>query len=93
MSTLLQAGLRAGTLSTINLIPLFASPHLDTFADLLGVNLRTIWQIHRSADIMVFLLVGFHTVVAVKSQPSFDLGQVQNLFAIIVSVELLSHAS
>ena len=41
---------------------------------------------------MVFLLVGFHAVVAVRSRLSFDLGQVENLFAVIVSVELLGRA-
>lgn len=54
ISTFSQAGLRAGTLSTINLIALLAGPHLDFLidllrdphldflTDLLGLNLNTI---------------------------------------------------
>jgi hypothetical protein len=91
ISTLSQAGLRAGTLSIVNLIPLFAGPHLGSLADLLGVNLSTIRQIHRSAGVMAVLLMVFHTLVAVGSRPSFGLDLPQNLFAVIVSVELLRH--
>jgi len=41
VSTISEAGLRAGTLSVINTIPLFAGPHLSFLADQLGVSLRT----------------------------------------------------
>ncbi len=92
-STLSQAGLRAGTLSIINLIPLFAGAHLGTLADVLGVNLRTIRQIHRSTGIMAVLLVSFHIVVAVGTRQSFDLHHVSDLFAVIVRAEFRSHAS
>jgi hypothetical protein len=84
-STILQAGLRAGILSIINLIPLFAGPHLSTLADLLGVTLSTFLQIHRSAGVMAVLLAVFHVLVAVASRPSFALDLPQNLFAVIVS--------
>lgn len=40
---------------------MFAGAHLDSLADLLGVNIRTIRQIHRSAGIMAVQLVSFHT--------------------------------
>ena len=89
--TLSQAGFRAGTLLIVNLIPLFAGPHLGFLADLLGVNLSTIRQIHRSAGVMAVLLAAFHTLVAVGSRPSFGLSLPQNLFAVIVSVDPLSH--
>ena len=92
-STMSQAGLRAGTLSIVNLIPLFAGPHLGSFADLLGVNLSTIRQILRSAGVMAVLLAVFHTLVAIGSRRSFGLDLPQNLFAVIVSVELLRHIS
>jgi len=88
-STILQAGLRAGTLSVINLIPLFAGPHLNTLADLLGVSLNMFRQIHRSAGIMAALLTIFHVLVAVASQTSFALDLPRNLFAVIVRVQYL----
>jgi hypothetical protein len=84
-TTILQAGLRAGTLAVINLIPLFAVPHLGTFADLLGVTISTFRQIHRSAGVMAVVLTIFHVLVMVASQPSFPLDLSQNKFAVIVS--------
>jgi hypothetical protein len=85
-SRLSEAGLRAGTLSMINLIPLFAGPHLGSLADLLGVTLSTVRQIHRSAGVMAALLAVIHVVVAVVTRPSFALDVAQNLFAVIVSL-------
>lgn len=87
ISPLSRAGLRAGTLSVINLIPLFASPHLDTLADLLGVTLTTVRQMHRSVGVMAVLLTVFHVIVAVVTRSSFALSLVQNQFAVIVSVQ------
>jgi hypothetical protein len=84
-TTISQAGLRAGTLAMINLIPLFAVPHLSTLAGLLGVTLSTFWQIHRSAGVMAVMLTIFHLLVMIASQPSFPLDLPENLFAVIVS--------
>ena len=92
ISNLSQAGLRAGTLSIINMIPLFAGPHLDFLADVLGVAFRTLRQIHRSAGVMAVLLGVFHTLVAVGTRPSLGLQQPQNLFAVIVSEQSLIHS-
>ncbi|KAI9774177.1 MAG: hypothetical protein M1839_001879 [Geoglossum umbratile] len=83
VSTISQASLRAGTLSIINLIPLFAGPHLSALADLLGVTLSTFRQIHRSVGVMAVLLAVFHVLVAVALRPSFALHLPQNLFAVI----------
>ena len=47
-TTISQVELRAGALAIINLILLFAVPHLGTLADLLSVTIRTFRQIHRS---------------------------------------------
>lgn len=86
-----QAGLRAGTLSIVNLIPLFAGPHLSTLADLLGISLRTIRQIHRSAGIMAVLLAGFHVIVALGTGPAPDVTRSSDLFAIIVRINFPSN--
>ena len=69
----------------INLIPLFAVPHLSTLADLLGVTLSTFRQIHPSAGVMAVALTIFHVLVMVASQPSFPLDLSHNQFAVIVS--------
>ena len=87
LSTVSQAGLRAGTLSVINLVGLFAGPHLDFLADVFGVASRTLRHLHLSAGVMVVILALFHTLVAVGVRRSFDLRQAQNLFAVIVSVQ------
>ncbi|KAI9769850.1 MAG: hypothetical protein M1840_003844 [Geoglossum simile] len=82
-STILEAGRRAGTLSLINLIPVFAGPHLSFLADLLGLALSTFQQIHRSAGLMSVFLALFHVLIAVVSRPYFALSLPQNLFAVI----------
>ncbi|OCT49043.1 hypothetical protein CLCR_04721 [Cladophialophora carrionii] len=92
ISTLSQAGQRAGTLSIINLIPLFAGLHLSALSDLLGVNLRTVRQIHRSAGVMASLLMVFHALVALRSQPTFALNQAPNLFGVIALAALVVFA-
>jgi hypothetical protein len=93
VSTFSKGGLRAGTLSLINLILLFASPHLDFLADLLGVTLSMVRQIYRSVGVMTVLLTVFHVLVAVSSCPPFALNVPQNLFAVIVSVRSFSYMS
>jgi hypothetical protein len=57
----------------INLIPLFAVPHLSTLTDLLGVTLSTFQQIYRSAGVMAVMLTIFHVLAMIASQPSFPL--------------------
>jgi len=83
--TVSQAGLRAGTLSLINMVPLFAGFHISFLADLLGVSITTYRRIHRSLGLMSFVLVLFHVLVAVTSGTSFSLATGQHLFALIVS--------
>jgi hypothetical protein len=86
-ASLSGVGLRAGSLSLINMIPLFAGPHLSYLADLLGLTLRTFRCIHRSAGLMSFSLAIVHVSIAFASRPSFDLNVAGNLFAVIVSTE------
>ncbi len=84
VSDVAKAGTRAGTLSLVNMIPLFAGPSFGFLADRLGVPLKVYRRAHRSAGFMTFTLVLLH-VLAVVSQGSFSLGQPQHLFAVIVS--------
>jgi hypothetical protein len=84
-SSISEAGLRAGTLSLINIVPLFAGPHLGFLADLLGVSINIYRRIHRSAGLMSFLLTLFHVIVGLTSITPFVIMAGQNLFALIVS--------
>lgn len=81
-----KAGLRAGTLSLINMIPLFAGPSLSFLADRLGVPLQLYRCAHRSAGLMSFALVLIHVLSVVAQKGSFPLGQPQHLFAVIASL-------
>lgn len=81
----MEVGKRAGSMALINMIPLFAGPHLSSLADVLGVSLVTARQVHRSAAFMTSALVLVHLLFALAATPSFSIGMAQNLFAIIVS--------
>lgn len=90
-SPFFQTGLRAGTLSVVNLVILIAAPHLAFLAGLLGISLSLMRQIHRSVGLMTVLLVVFHVLTAAVFRPSFALDVPRNLFAVIVSVHPFSY--
>jgi hypothetical protein len=84
LSTITEAASRAGTLALITLTPLLASVHHAFVADILGVSLRTIRLIHRSAGAAMSLLCLLHILLAVASNASLSLDSPRNLFAVIV---------
>ncbi|OBT74032.1 hypothetical protein VF21_07829 [Pseudogymnoascus sp. 05NY08] len=77
-----DAGRRAGALAEVNMIPLLAGPHFAFLADLLGLSLKTIRGIHRSAGWMTAALVFLHAMAAASDGP-LPIGVSQNLFAVI----------
>ena len=79
-----QAGVRAGNLSLINLIPVYAGPHLLFLADILRIPLRSYQWIHRSAGLMSSVLVLFHALTVATRKPSFVLSSVKNVSAVVV---------
>jgi hypothetical protein len=85
-STIEKAGLRAGTLSLINLIPLFFGPHLGFAADVLGLSLGTFRNVHRSAGLVSSGLALFHTAVVIKSRTEFALSSTKNVSAVVVGI-------
>ncbi|KAH7393741.1 putative cell surface metalloreductase [Cadophora sp. MPI-SDFR-AT-0126] len=87
-STVAEIGRRAGTLAAINMVPLFAGPHLAFLGDILGTPLGNIHLIHRSAGIMAFSLSIIHALVVAKSKISLPLDVPQNLFAVVVRSSL-----
>ncbi|ELR09836.1 hypothetical protein GMDG_04319 [Pseudogymnoascus destructans 20631-21] len=76
------AGRRAGTLAEVNMIPLLAGPHFAFLADLIGLSLKTIRGIHRSAGWMTAALVFLHAMAAASDGP-LPIDVSQNLFAVI----------
>lgn len=85
VSDVAKVGIRAGTLSLVNMIPLFAGPSFSFLADRLGVPLKIYRYAHHSAGFMTFTLVLIHILSVVSRPGSFPLGQPQHLFAVIVS--------
>jgi len=64
-----EAGLRAGTLSTLNFVPLLFVNRLSFGADLLGVSLRTYHLMHGSIGVMAFLQGLFHVIIVLRQSP------------------------
>ena len=58
-----QAGLCAGMLLLINMIPLFAELHLGFLTDLLSVHMITYYLLYHSAGLISFIFVLFHILV------------------------------
>jgi hypothetical protein len=83
VSTFSVAGRRAGTLAQVNMIPLLAGPHFAFLADRLGLSLKTIRRVHRSAGWMTAALVPLHAMAA-AFDGSLPLDVSQNLFAVVV---------
>ncbi|KAL7940684.1 FAD-binding domain-containing protein [Trichoderma barbatum] len=63
-----QAASRAGTLSLINLVPLYLTMHLSFIADVLGMSLHTYRQLHQSCGVVAMGHIIFHGAVALTHQ-------------------------
>jgi hypothetical protein len=75
---------RSGTLSVVNLLLVFAAPHLSFLADLLGLSLHSCRRLHASAGSAAFMLAVCHAVFAAVSQGKLSLEKPRDLFALIV---------
>lgn len=80
-----QAGVRAGSMSLINLAPLLCGHHFDFLADIFGLSLETWRVVHRSSGIMVFALVALHVLLAAVSKAPLFWTLGQHPFVITVS--------
>ena len=80
------ASLRAADLTLINLIVVFAGPHLSFLADILGLSLALFRRLHRSFGLMSCFLLSFHVFTMIGSRVSFPLRQAENLWGVIVSL-------
>lgn len=84
VSTVKEAGVRAGTLSLINLIPVYFGVYLSFLSDLFGISLPAYRFVHGSTGIMSVMLGLVHVVVNVAGNSSLSYGVFGQLFALIV---------
>lgn len=64
-----DAGARAGTLAMINMAPPFFGFYLSFLADVLGISLSNYRRIHRMTGWMSFLLDLIHVLAAIHDDP------------------------
>ena len=80
-----DAGLRAGKLSLINMIPLLSGPHHGFMADFLGISLTTYRAIHRSGGLMTIVLASCHILISLIAGKGLSTRMHQRIFEIIAS--------
>lgn len=83
VSSISEAGLRAGRFTLINMIPLFV-PYFSFAAAFFGASLRTYKRMHRSSGIMSFTFGILHTLIMISRSKSLSLTSRRGLFAFIV---------
>ena len=85
VSTVTQAGNRAGAISALHLIPLFFSNRLGFAADLLGISLQTYLRLHSSLGLMA-LLQGFIHVIIFFTHNVIHLRNPLQFYGFLVSI-------
>ena len=80
-----EAGARAGTLTMVNLSPSFFDFHLSFLADLLGISLSNYRRIHRMTGWMSFVLCLIHTFSVIHDDPFYIHDMRKNLYPVMVS--------
>ena len=84
VSDLSEAGSRAGTLSLINMIPLYSGLHLSFLVDMYGISVQTYTKLHGSIGVMAGALASFHTGVALASTKGYTTRSELQLYGFIV---------
>ena len=84
VSTVKEAGTRAGILSLINLVPVYLGIHLSFLGDLFGISLPAYHFVHGSTGAMSVMLGLFHVIVNVAGNTSLSYGVSGQLFGLIV---------
>ncbi len=81
-----KADIRIETLSLINLLSIFADSHFSFLSNLIEVILKTHRRLHRSTNIMFFVLMLFYVLILVFDRMSFSFDDFAKLYFIIVSI-------
>ena len=79
---------RTGTLSLINMIPLFLGPHLSFLASMVGLSLQTFHAIHGSSAVVSVLLGATHTILSLHGSSPGSLHESTHLHGLIVCLLL-----
>ena len=85
VSSLAEAATRTGTLSLVNLVPLYFGFHLAFIADLLGVSLRLWKGLHGSIGVVAFVLAVAHATIHLATGERGPPGA-RSLFSILASL-------
>ena len=67
IGSIAEAADRTGTLSLINMIPLFLGPHLSFLASTVGLSLKIFQAVHSSSAVVSVLLGATHTIFSLYS--------------------------
>lgn len=86
VNSLAQARKRTGTLSLINMIPLYFGAHLSFVADLLGVSLGNLCSIHGSSAAVSTFLGSLHVIFGYVSSAKFRVWSGSPLYGFIVCI-------
>ena len=85
VTSLAQAATRAGTLSLVNMIPLYFGLHLGFIADLLGLSLKDFCSIHGASAVMSAILGILHGVLNSVSGQESRIDRGKQIYGLIVS--------
>ena len=77
VTTLAQAGNRAGSLAAVHLIPLLFANRAGFAADLLGLSLQTYLRLHSSFGFMALFQSLTHIIIYLRSNPLRTRDQLQ----------------
>lgn len=80
------SGLRAGRLALINMLVLYAGPHLSFLADVARLPLSAYKRIHICVSFNVLILALFHFFASLWQRNPFPLSVPSNKFALVVRI-------
>lgn len=89
VATLSDAKLRTGTLSLINLLPLYLGIHFSFLTDLIGISIGSFRAIHASSGLMATLLGCTHIALSVTNSVNSNLQSTRQTFGLIVGIVIL----
>ena len=81
-----KADIRVEIFFLINMISIFVDSHFNFLSNLIEVTLKIHRRLHRSANIMSFVLMLFHVLILVFDRMSFSFDDSANLYFIIVNI-------
>jgi hypothetical protein len=67
IESLSQAGMRAGVIATVHLVPLLATSQLDFAAHLFGIGPQSFRRVHQAFGLMAAAQSVFHSIVHARS--------------------------